>query len=356
MKSRQICFLAAGLLSFGAAAQVTMPATTTPVIGPPAPAEAKPAVRPDRKQFSHALGIYYAQGVTNDMSRGKSGLDPKTDLDLGLFFEAFSNVVVGVPMSTNMEELRLVLLAENTYQTNRIQQEIEKLKTTGPANKAKGEKFMEDIAKTPGVTKLASGVVYKVIKDGDGDKPQSTDVATMTFHASTVDGTELWSIEHTQVLVSHQLLPPGMKEALLLMKAGSHWTLYLPYPQAYGDQPGIADPKHGYMAGPYSALIFDVEVETVKHMPGPSPTRMMPPGVMPTMPPGAVPTAPPAPPTGATTPPPGGAVPQVTSSIVRMPSAAEAAKGEKPRIMTDAEIEAAKLEAAKNTTNAASPK
>lgn len=59
-----------------------------------------------------------------------------------------------------------------------------------------------------------------MIKDGDGDKPLSVDVATLSFRASTVDGKEVWRIEHTPVLVNHQLLPTGMKEALLMMKAG----------------------------------------------------------------------------------------------------------------------------------------
>jgi len=357
------------MLPFGAVAQVTTPATNLPVVGPPAilaPAEAKPPERPDKKQFSHALGIYYAQGVTNDMVRGKAGLDPKTDLDLGVFIETFSNVVVGVPMGTNMEELRQILKAENDYQTNRIAQEIEKLKTTGPENKVKGEKFMEEIAKTPGVTKLASGVVYKVIKDGDGDKPLSVDVGTLSFRASTVDGKEVWKIEHTPVLVNHQLLPTGMKEALLMMKAGSHWTLYLPYTQAYGEQPGIADPKHGFMVGPCSALILDVELESVQHRPSPPPMQM-PPGMQP---PAMAPTAPPpmpprasAPPSGATAPAPvpAASLPVTSSSIVRVPSAVEMERGEKPRVLTDAEIEAAKAEAAAEAakqaqTNSPAPK
>jgi FKBP-type peptidyl-prolyl cis-trans isomerase len=354
MKSRQICFLVIGLLSCGAAAQDRTPATNPPGATAPsnaAPAPAKPAEKPEKKDYSHALGIMYAQGVTNDMVQKRFGLDPKADLDLGVFFEAFSNVVVGTPMSTNMVELRKILLQDDAYQKERILAEEEKLKATGPENKVKGEKFMDDIAKAPGVTKLASGVVYKVIKDGDGDKPLSTDVATLDFRVSQVDGTEVWKIEHTPVLVSHPLLPPGMKEALPMMKAGSHWTLYLPYTQAYGEQSGIPDPKHGFKVGPCSALIIDVEMEpgSIQHPPGPPPTRL-PPGLMPG-------GAPPPPPAATATPPAAAATPAVTSSsIVRVPSAEEAARGEQPRVLTDAEIEAEKAKAAQRDATNATPK
>jgi FKBP-type peptidyl-prolyl cis-trans isomerase len=355
MKSRHIFFLLTGLLSFGAAAQVGPPASNRPAAAAAvpgitfpavaAPATNAPAEKPDKGQFSHALGVYYGQLVTNDMVVRKAGLDPHADLDLGKFFEAFSNEVVGVPMSTNMEELRKILAQEDAYQKQRIDEEVKKLTATGPENKVKGEKFMDDIAKQPGMIKLASGVVYKVIKDGDGEKPASTDAATVSFQAKKIDGTEVWKIEHQGIPVTHQLIPPGLTEAMTLMKAGSHWTVYLPYIQAYGEKPAIADPIHGYKVGPESALIFDVELEAVQKRPPLPPTRM-PPGMMP-------PAAPTAPTPGAAAPSRGAtASPVVTSGIVRVPSAEEMEKGDKPRVMTDAEIEALK----KGQTNAPTPK
>jgi hypothetical protein len=158
------------------------------------------------------------------------------------------------------------------------------------------------------------------------------------------------------------------------MKAGSHWMVYLPYPQAYGEKPGIADPKHGWKVGPYSALIFDIELETVQKKPGLAPTRLppginsLPPGINP-LPPRATTPAAAAPVPAAAAPVPAAAapvpaaaapplpvgmvsVPVTSSGIVRVPSAEEIQKGDKPRIMTDAEIEAAK----NGMTNATAPK
>jgi len=362
MKFRQISFFMAGLLSFGAMAQVQppkpatnppMPAPPVPaaaggVVGPPAPgspapaspanpAPAAPTAAPDRAQLSRALGISYSQLVSNNMVCGK-GVNLKTDVDMGLFIQAFSNVMAGVPETTNMDELRQVLGQWDAYYK-------EKLMATGLENKAKGEKFMDEMAATPGATKLASGVVYKVIKDGDGIKPTAADAATMSFRVKLIDNTEVLKVEHYQSMVAVQALPPGIREVLLLMKAGSHWMVYLPNAQAYGEKAMVPVAQ----VGPYSALIFDLELESVQSrpaMPG------MPPGMMPP-PRGAAPA--PAAPTSATP----ATVPAspITSSIVRVPSSAEMEKGEQPRTMTDAEVEAAKAaEARKALTNTPIPK
>jgi hypothetical protein len=121
------------------------------------------------------------------------------------------------------------------------------------------------------------------------------------------------------------------------MNSGSHWKVYLPYTQAYGTNAGIADPRHAFKVGPYSALIFDVELESVQRRPAPPVMRQPAPGN----------PAAPAPARGMGTPPPAAMAtpPQTTSGIVRVPSSEEAAKGEQPHVMTDAEIAEAKAAA-----------
>jgi FKBP-type peptidyl-prolyl cis-trans isomerase len=360
MKFRHISFFVAGLLSFGAMAQVNPPTPPAPASPPSVPARgsagppastpppaaspaippatnAAPAEPPGKAQLSHTLGIYYAQGITNNMV-GTWGLDIKTDLDMGQFLESFSNVVANVAMPMNVEDLRKVLNQQAAYHKERMDVETKKLTDAGPENKAKGDKFMETIAATPGVTKMASGVAYKVIKEGDGAKPLAVDAVTITFHLSLIDNTEVALVEHVSARVSDPGLLPGIRDVLPLMKTGSHWMVYLPYTQAFGEKPGINDPKHAFKVGPYSAVIVDLELESVQ------PRPVMPPGMSP--PPGLMPPS-----SGPTATP-----PATTSSIVRVPSAAEMARGDKPRQMTDAEVEAAKLEELKKAqTNSPAP-
>ena len=339
-----------GLLPFGAMSQpAAMPPTMTTTAA--APTSAPPVVAPDKEQLSYAVGTYYARYLTNDIMQ-KLGLEPKADLDLKELLSAFTNMVSGYPTTMDLEGAVKILQQQTAYQKQVVQEEIKKVEATGPENKAKGEKFMDEIGAKAGVTKLASGVVYEVIKDGAGEKPSSNDVATLTMRSTLIDGTKIMELVSTAVSISNQGLPPGVREVLPMMKAGSHWRVYLPYLQAFGDKPAVQDPKHGFKIAPYSAMIFDVEVESFKAGP---PPRATPParGAPTTATPGVTVTPQPAHPFMNTTSP-GGVIstPVTSSGIVRVPSAAEAEKGEKPRIMTDAEVEAAK----KAATNAPAPK
>ena len=347
-----------GLLPFGAMSQpAAMPPTTTTAAVPPT--NAPPVEAPDKAQLSYALGYQYGVSVTNSMLRNQPGLDPKVDLDMTKFVEALANVMSRGPTTMSTNEVKKLLDQETAYQRQQVQEEIKKLEAMGSENKAKGEKFMDEIGAKAGVMKLASGVVYEVIKDGTGEKPASNDVAMLTMKGILIDGTEVLGVEHRPISISDPAWPQGLREVLPMIKAGSHWKIYLPYLQAFGEKPAFQDPKRGFRIGPYSAMIFDVELESFRAGP---PPRATPPGrggSPMTTTPSVTATPQSAPPPMNTTPPVGMASPPVVTSsgIVRVPSAAEAERGEKPRIMTDAEVEAAKQEAARQAaTNAAAPK
>ena len=63
-------------------------------------------------------------------------------------------------------------------------------KELGEKNKTDGAKFLEENKKKPGVKTTASGLQYKVEKEGTGTQPKPTDIVTVNYHGSSVDGTE----------------------------------------------------------------------------------------------------------------------------------------------------------------------
>ena len=123
-------------------------------------------------------------------------------------------------------------------------------------NITEGATFLAENAKKPGVVTLPSGLQYSVIVEGTGKKPQATSTVKTHYTGRLLDGTEFdSSIKHGQPAVFPcNGVIPGWTEALLLMKEGSKWELYIPSNLAYGEQGA------GNVIPPNATLIFEIEL------------------------------------------------------------------------------------------------
>ena len=122
-----------------------------------------------------------------------------------------------------------------------------------------GINFLRENGKREGVTTLASGLQYEVINDGTGPKPTIEDNVTTHYHGTLVDGTVFDSSVDRGEPASFPVggVIKGWTEALQLMAVGSKWKLYVPYDLAYGERGA------GPQIGPYSTLIFEVELISI---------------------------------------------------------------------------------------------
>jgi FKBP-type peptidyl-prolyl cis-trans isomerase len=96
-----------------------------------------------------------------------------------------------------------------------------------------------------------------------GDKKAAviapTDEVTVQYRGKLLDGTEFdssYARGHARPFPVNGVIP-GWQEALVLMKPGAKWQLFVPPELAYGN-----NPKPGIPGG--SLLIFDVELVSVK--------------------------------------------------------------------------------------------
>lgn len=130
-----------------------------------------------------------------------------------------------------------------------------------PINKAagetlkKGEDFLAENAKRPGIVTLPSGLQYEILSAGTGRKPSATDRVQCHYHGTLIDGTVFdSSVQRGEPAVFgvNQVIP-GWVEALQLMPEGSRWKLYIPSKLAYGERQAGSIP-------PNSALVFEVEL------------------------------------------------------------------------------------------------
>jgi FKBP-type peptidyl-prolyl cis-trans isomerase FklB len=145
----------------------------------------------------------------------------------------------------------------------------QKQKELGEKNKAAGAKFLEDNKKKPGVKTTASGLEYKVEKEGTGPQPKATDMVTVNYRGTLIDGTEFDSSYKRGQPATFPVngVIKGWSEALQLMKKGAKYQLFVPSNLAYGER------AMGPEIGPNATLIFDVELLDVKPGPTPAPQR-----------------------------------------------------------------------------------
>ena len=128
-----------------------------------------------------------------------------------------------------------------------LQKEMaQRQKELGEKNKTDGAKFLEENKKKPDVKTTASGLQYKVEKEGTGAQPKPTDIVTLNYHISSIDGTEFDAYNAgrpTSLPVNGGMkgwTKEGWKawgEALQLMKVGSKYQVFVPSNLAYGDAP-----------------------------------------------------------------------------------------------------------------------
>lgn len=106
-----------------------------------------------------------------------------------------------------------------------------------------------------GFKETASGLRYRVIKEGKGISPGPNDIVEVHYEGSLPDGTVFDSSYQRgePIDFSVQGVIPGWTEALQLMKEGGKYELYIPYQLAYGERgAGPIPPKQD--------LIFIVEL------------------------------------------------------------------------------------------------
>jgi FKBP-type peptidyl-prolyl cis-trans isomerase FklB len=127
-------------------------------------------------------------------------------------------------------------------------------------NKIAGERFLLQNKMDPSIIVTPSGLQYKVISMGNGEKPSSTTRVKVHYHGTTIEGKVFDSSVNRGEPATFGLnqVIPGWTEGLQLMPVGSKFRFYIPQELAYGVNAPPQEIK------PYSVLIFDVELLSIE--------------------------------------------------------------------------------------------
>lgn len=136
-------------------------------------------------------------------------------------------------------------------------------------NIEEANKFFEEKKNDKNVTTTESGLMYEVLKEGNGDSPLDGATVEVNYEGRHLDGTTFdKSAEGQPAKLNLNAVIGGWKEGLKLMKPGAKYTFYIPSELAYGE---FGSPNGSIK--PNEALIFDVELVSVEQ---PQPAAEMP--------------------------------------------------------------------------------
>lgn len=221
-------------------------------------AEEKPAApkaaKDQREKWSYSLG--YQTG--SKMKNQEVDVDP--DIYVRAFREGFAGDKAAMTEQEMGDAIKNLQMEIRAAQVVKRSEAAEKQKQLAEKNKKEGDAFMAENALKEGVVTLPDGLQYKIITEGTGRRPAGTDIVKVHYRGSLIDGTEFDSSfkRGEPSVFGVDKVIKGWTEALLLMKEGSKWVLYIPSDLAYGLRGA------GGKIGPNQPLIFEVELISVE--------------------------------------------------------------------------------------------
>ena len=198
-------------------------------------------------KVSYCIGLDLGENFT------KQGLDVEIDA----MAQGIRDVQGGSERLLTDEERMNVM---NAFQKDMRDKFESERKDKSLTNRKAGEVFLATNKDKEGVITLPSGLQYKVITAGTGKTPGRDDTVMTHYRGTLIDDKQFDSSydrgEPATFPVSGVIA--GWTEALMLMKEGAKWQLFIPSNLAYGDR-GM-----GPDIGPDATLIFDIELIEVK--------------------------------------------------------------------------------------------
>jgi FKBP-type peptidyl-prolyl cis-trans isomerase FkpA len=123
-------------------------------------------------------------------------------------------------------------------------------------NRQRGEEFLAENGRKPGVVTTPSGLQYEVVSEGTGSKPQPSDTVSVHYEGALLNG-EVFDSSYARDEPAEFALDeviPGWTEGIQLMSVGGSYRFFIPSDLAYGEQ------GFGSVIPANSTLVFRVEL------------------------------------------------------------------------------------------------
>ncbi len=206
-----------------------------------------PDLKTQEQRYSYTLGYQIGSQIFSQMR------NTDLEIDIDSFVQAINDVLSDRTPFMTIEEMTEALEIHELGQ-NKKQNAI------AESGRIRGEDYQDDYKEKSGVVETSSGLLYRVIKTGDGKTPSQEDTVVVHYVGQLIDGTKFDSSRDRGAPAIFRLsgIIPGWQEVLQLMREGDTWEVVIPSDLAYGAQGA------GTNIGPNETLIFEIELISVK--------------------------------------------------------------------------------------------
>jgi len=208
---------------------------------------AAPVAAQDLETEEGQLG--YSIGYEFGAELRSYGIDVELEAVIQALRDAYNEQEPTVDMQVMRERM--------TELQERLRQErMEAFEALAEENQVKSEEYLAENRDKKDIVAMPSGVQYRVIEEGDGERPSLDDTVTVHYRGSKMNGREFDSSFRRGVPAVFQVnsVIEGWQEVLPLMREGAEWQIFLPPELAFGVR---GDPP---MIGPNEALKFDIKL------------------------------------------------------------------------------------------------
>lgn len=146
------------------------------------------------------------------------------------------------------------------YSSRLAKQRAKKRREKAAINLQKSREYLIETGRKEGVKETKSGLLYKVLREGNGARLSLSDSVKVSYEGRLIDGTVFDSsyARGKPVVIPVSKVIKGWQEALLLMPVGSKYRLFIPPNLAYGQRGA------GEKIGSNEALVFDLELLSIE--------------------------------------------------------------------------------------------
>ncbi len=196
-------------------------------------------------------------GYSIGLTTGRAYRSHSVNFNVDAYIAGFKDGYQGQPQKLTNAQIQKTLSDYSKKSIAKLQAQMAK---QAKVNAAAGTAFLKKNKSMPDVKTLASGLQYKIITPGKGKSPTTKDSVTVNYEGRLLNGKVFDSSYKRGKPVTFPIgnVIKGWQQALVLMKPGATWEIYVPSDLAYGQR---GAPQ---VIGPNETLIFKINLISVK--------------------------------------------------------------------------------------------